>query len=342
MRSRTLFYAFLGAIYLLGMATTPAMAQDGLPGSPNFGYGACLDIEGYHIETAVQIASNYGLDWLNIDFDWGRYWPNPDAQPDWGALDNAMEQIGKTNLAVMISVTNAPSWAFDSSGPSSNWTSELVLRLARRYPSNFLAFELFPPANTYQGWGASPNPEAYAALLQSVHNVMQNAGFSHTMIAAGIDPSDDIQTALDFLQYMYSAGVGAYIPVVSLHIPEIAYLPNTAPEEVNGHTLRFFEEARQIMLNNNHQNGLIWITRFEWSPAQVSQPEEQAQWIQYAYLTMRPQLYLGMASFYCLNDPSSATSLLAVDGTPTAAFNALGELIAYEGNYQSVTHSFDN
>jgi len=55
-------------ILLAGLPSL-ALAQDGLPGTPGFGYGACLDLEGHHIETAIHIADNYGLDWITIDLD---------------------------------------------------------------------------------------------------------------------------------------------------------------------------------------------------------------------------------------------------------------------------------
>ena len=324
-------------IFLAGFPST-ALAQDGLPGTPGFGYGACLDLEGHHIAAAVQIAENYGLDWITIDFDWGKYWPDPEASPNWAALDAVMGHIKHTDLAVMISITQAPTWAFDSAGPSGARTSELVLKLARRYPENILALELFPAANTAQGWGTSPDPMAYAELLKTVHSALADEGLDHPIIAAGIDPSAGRQAALNFLLELYNAGGASYSPVVSLRLPALAHDPQTPPGEVGDHTLRFYEQARQVMLDNGHQSGLIWITRFDWQPGQVSDAGEGAIWLQQAYLTMRSQLYIGVASFYCLNDPSAPTTLLSADGETTSAFNALGELITAENNHLTITH----
>ncbi len=321
-------------IFLAGFPTT-AQAQDGLPGTPGFGYGACLDLEGHHIETAIQIANKYGLDWITMDLDWARYWPDPDSSPNWEALDRVMHEIADTNLAVMISITNAPTWAVDSSGPSAAWTSELALKLARRYPEGILALEVFPAANTRY------NPEVYAEILKSVHTVLTSEGYVNTMIAAGIEPSVGKEQALNFLLELYNAGSASYSPVVSLRLPAVAHNPKTAPEEVNEHTLRFYEEARQIMLDNGHQNGLIWITRFDWEPNSLSKASEQAIWLQQAYMTMRSQLYIGVASFYCLNDPAASTALLTADGQATPVFDALGGLIAAEHNHLTITRIID-
>ena len=316
-------------------------AHDGLPGTPGFGYGACLDLEGRHIESAIRIADNYGLDWITIDFDWAKYWPDANTSPNWNTLDSVMHQIGGTDMAVMISLTNAPAWALDSTGPSEAWTTELARRVMRRYPEDLLALEIFPAANTSQGWGTSPNPAAYAELLKTIHNSLVSEGFDNILIAAGIDPSAGKHEALNFLLELYNVGSASYSPVVSLRLPALAHDPKTNPNKVSDHTLRFYEEARQVMLDNGHQNGLIWITRFDWEQGGISDTNEQALWLQNAYLTMRSQLYIGVASFYCLNDANASTTLLSADGAATPVFDALGGLIAEENNHLTVTHIID-
>ena len=316
-------------------------AQDGLPGTPGFGYGACLDLEGPHLESAIRIAENYGLDWITMDFDWAKYWPVESTSPNWERLDSVMSQIHGTDMAVMISITNAPGWALDSEGPNNAWTTQLALRLARRYPDDLIALEIFPAANTVQGWGKTPNPTAYAQLLKSIHNSLTEEGYINTLIAAGIDPSADKQAALDFLISLYRVGSASYSPVVSLRLPALSHDPKTHPNEVSDHTLRFYEEARQVMLDNEHQNGLIWVTRFDWKNDGLSNSNEQTLWLQNAYISMRSQLYIGVASFYCLNNTEATTTLLSNDGTATPVFDALGGLIAAENNPLTVTHIID-
>ncbi|MBC8504994.1 MAG: hypothetical protein ISR58_14255 [Anaerolineales bacterium] len=331
------------AILLAFLVAFPSavLAQDGLPGTPGFGFGACLDLEGPHLESAIRIADNYGLDWITIDFDWAKYWPKANNSPNWGTLDSVMHQIGGTNMAVMISITNAPAWALDSGGPNHEWTTDLALRLARRYPDDLLALEIFPAANTTHGWGKTPNPTAYAQLLKTIHNTLTNEGFNNTLIAAGIDPSAGKQEALDFLLALYNAGSALYSPVVSIRLPALSHDPKTNPNEVSDHTLRFYEEARQVMLENGHQNGLIWVTRFDWKQGGLSDTNEQAVWLQNAYLTMRSQLYIGVASFYCLNNAESSTALLSNTGKATPVLDALGGLIAAESNHLTITHIID-
>jgi len=58
-------------------------------------------------------------------------------------------------------------------------------------------------------------------------------------------------------------------------------------------------------------------------------------------MTMRSQLYIGVASFYCLNDPAASTALLTADGQATPVFDALGGLIAAEHNHLTITRIID-
>ena len=339
MKPIALIYIALGSICLLGMLATPANAQDGLPGSPAFGYGVCLNIDGSQVEQAVQTASNYGIDWLTIDFNWAKYWPDVNVEPQWSDLDRTMNAVGNSSISVMIAINNAPTWASGVDGPSSSWTSELALRLVRRYPQHLLAIELFPGANTAQGWGSTPNAQAYANLYQDVDHALRSEGHPITVVAVGLNPAEGIPSALNYLQSIYDTGFGLTIPIISLRTPAIAYPPSTSPSEVAEYTLRFYEQARQVMLNNGHQNGLIWVTRFDWRSDQVTDAQSQANWLQNAYITMRPQLYIGMASFYCINETGAVSSLLNSDGSPTAVFNAFGELIASERGYHTASSS---
>jgi hypothetical protein len=328
---------FTGIALLIVSAAAPVMAQEGLPGSPEFGYGACLDLEGYHIAESVQIARNYGLDWITIDFSWGKYWSDSGSAPNWEALDRAMGQIQGTDLAVMLAITEAPGWALDARGPNIDATSSLALEIMRRYPNNLRAIELFPSANTPSGWGSTPNPQAYAELINAVQFALNDQGFNHTVIAVGLDASSGSQSALQFLQELYAANSSFFYPVISLHLPYIAHAPGTNPKDASSHTLRFYEDARQIMLDNGQQNGLLWITRFDWSTTEFNQSQDQVTWLQQAFLTMRSQLYIGMASYYCLNATTSSTNLIASNGAPSVVFDALGELIAAENSGISIT-----
>jgi hypothetical protein len=95
-------------VLILSSLLTAAQAPLGLPDSPEFGYGARLDIWGQQINPAVSAAAGMGLDWIAIDFDWGRYWPEANVLPDLNNLYQVMGAAQRGNLHVLMSITNAP------------------------------------------------------------------------------------------------------------------------------------------------------------------------------------------------------------------------------------------
>jgi hypothetical protein len=107
-------------------------------------------------------------------------------------------------------------------------------------------------------------------------------------------------------------------------------------------TLRHYEAIRNIMLENNHRSGLIWVTGFSWKSKTTTSLEEQSVWIKQAYLIMRRQLYIGAAFFQSLNssiNSSSESSLVFRDGNFHPVLDEIGQIIALE--YRSQTNSID-
>jgi hypothetical protein len=347
---------------ILGCSTIAAQAPLGLPDSPEFGYGARLDIWGQQITPAVSAAAGMGLDWIAVDFNWGRYWPEANVLPDLTNLYQVMDAAQRGNLHVLMSITNAPAWASTSNGPDPNLTSGLVLSLYRLFQETLLAVELFPAANTVSGWGALPNPAAYLAMLKTTTTVLQEAGADVVIVAGGLTPlgatrgDGDIEDTI-YLEALYKAGAAAYMPVISLRLMELTGDPMATPGDSDQQYLRHYERLRKIMLQNMHQNGLIWITGFSW-PEDIIQTgdqalinhTEQALWLNQAYRLLRSQLYIGTAFFQQLNPPGpvergantvayiteDGDSLVLPDASLHPACNVIIQLTAANANIKTV------
>ncbi len=283
-------------------------AASGMPDSPNFGYGARLDPGGAEVELAFKAAVGIGLDWIGIDFDWARHWPDPSTPPDLRALDQGMALTQSYHLNVSLAITHPPDWAIAADGPDARLTAELVLLLAQRYAEVLRTIELLPEANTRAGWGAPPNPRLYAALFQTVQTALQSAGSTVVLVAAGLVPAPSTPTAdhmddLLFLKELYQAGAASFIPIISLRLNQVQG-EAIHPPQTGLSTLRHYEEVRQEMLRNHHANGLIWITAFTW-PQQIPQDSytEIIRWLDQALRLMKSQLYIGVAFYYGLNPP---------------------------------------
>ena len=362
MRSASTTLGKIVLVLSLSCLLTAAQAPLGLPDSPEFGYGARLDIWGQQINPAVSAAAGMGLDWIAIDFDWGRFWPEANVLPNLNNLYQVMGAAQRGNLHVLMSITNAPAWANTPNGPDPNLTAGLVLSLYRLFPDTLLAVELFPGANQVSGWGTLPDPAAYAGMLKTVHSVVQESGAQVVIVAGGLTPlaSEPAVGDIDdtvYLESLYKTGAAAYMPVIGLRLMDISGDPMAAPDNGEQRFLRHYEQLRTIMLQNNHQSGLIWITGFSW-PEDMSQTSgqalinhnEQAHWLNQAYRLLRSQLYIGTAFFQQLNPPNTAErgansvasisgyghSLVLPDTSLHPACNVISQLTAVNANIKTV------
>jgi hypothetical protein len=315
-------------------------ASSGLPNSTDFGYGARLDIWGREVELAMRSASSIGIDWIGVDFDWSRHWPTDASSINLENLDLAMHLARDLDLDILLSIKNPPAWAITPFGPDVKHTSGLVALLANRYPENLLAMELFPAANTFQGWGATPNPDDYTALLKSTHSALKSSGSEVFITAAGLNPlapdspPNDIDD-LEYLNKLYQAGAMPYMPIVSIRFSEIVGDTMSSSHTNETRILRRYEAIRQIMIQNDHGYGLIWITGFTW-PATFNDTALQIHWLEDAFRLIKSQLYIGAAFFDGLNPPldvnpsvSHDTLLIVEDENPRShpAMGTLGQII---------------
>jgi hypothetical protein len=302
---RIRFYVLI--LFLLISTITPQVVQAaaGAPGSADFGYGAWLHLDGRYFEEGLDLLGDLRLDWVAIDLDWAAWSPEPDQAADYSTIDQVMKAASASQSAVMISLTNPPAWALTSQGPSAEATARLLASLARRYPNALQAIELFPAANITAGWRAAPDPAAYARLYADVKNRLKTEGIALILAAGGLTPLDsenqDGVSDLDFLRGMYAAGAAQWMDVLSLHLPRLSGSPLAAPGAKRGQVLRHYEEIRQIMIENHHQSGLIWITQLaspdgtiESGDWMVRKPQRQAEWLQQAIIQIRSQLYIGI------------------------------------------------
>jgi len=312
-------------------------ATNGMPGSAKFGYGVRLSITNPDLETALQVAGNLDLDWLGFDLDWSAFQPAPDTHLNWSSLDTVLSMASQQKIAVLVSITNPPAWVCPDSGPDPDQTASLTASLATRYPAAQLGFELFPGANTVKGWGADPDPQGYTRLIANVHRTLQGINPEITVVAAGLDPhthaEQDIED-LAFLTALYQAGAAPFMPVVGLRLPQISAVPTESTRDTSAPALRHYEAIREIMLQNSHNHGLIWVTGFSWDPDAISSPEEQALWIRQAFLMMRAQLYIGAAFVQDLTpfSQSSTSHRVSTDSQYHPGINIIREIIAFDNS----------
>jgi polysaccharide biosynthesis protein PslG len=263
---RKILLSALAILTIVGLFFNPAEvnATSGIPGSPRFGYGTHLHLSNDQTEVAIETAGNIDLDWIAIDIDWAALSPEPNSVIDWESLDQTIQLVQKQQISILVSLANPPDWALTASGPDPDQTGEICTQLLEQYPHDILAIEIFPGPNTTTGWKANPNPQAYVNLLNTVHQKIQTINPEIIIVSGGLTPISTGTTAnindLFFLEEMYAAGAAAITPIIGLRLVNVGIGPTEAPEKVMGPTIRHYEAIRNVMLANNHVQGLIWVT----------------------------------------------------------------------------------
>ncbi len=333
---RTITFGVLLSILLaVSSLPIPALANETTNHNSELHFGARLNLPSDYTALALQTATEIDLDWIAVDFDWEAFWPGKNQGIKYQFIDPIMQNAANNDIAVLISITNAPDWAMTETGPDPELTAELVTILTNRYGHQALsAIELFPGANTVSGWGVSPNPGAYLALLKCSQASMRDANTQLTLVAGGFMPISAKEPHdwddLAFLEALYENNAMSMLPVISLRLTNITHSANAVSGEYDAPVLRHYEDIRNLMLKYEHQTGKIWITGFSWPDDQPN--DQQAEWLAQAYDYMSAQLYIEVCIFNSLNAGSSAF-LVNADGALHPAAEIIRERIRQQYIY---------
>jgi hypothetical protein len=106
------------------------------------------------------------------------------------------------------------------------------------------------------------------------------------------------------------------MPVLSLRYSEITGQPSDAALDGETRMLRRYEAIREIMMENNQGNSLLWITRLSVPDGTIDagetttkDPSQQSSWLTQAAGLLHAQLFIGMTIFADLNAPESTQTV---------------------------------
>ena len=338
MRIRLVAWVIVIVGLVLAAPLESVLAARGTPGSAEFGYGAHLNLTGPFAIDGIRLASNLQLDWLAIDLSWQSIAPKAGAV-DWSRIDPILQAAEHSQVAVFLSLTGAPDWAIGPQGPDVAQTTQLIQQMAQRYPKSLQAIELFPGANTTQGWGRPPDAAAYLKVWNSVITSLKKIKSPILLVAAGLKPvpaNSAPAEAIDdlvFLQNLYNLGIRSSLNIISVQASGLSGDPLQNPTQEQNIVLRHYEEVRQVMLKNKHEAGLIWLTRLEPPSDQAAgseNPANQSIWLTQAFNQIKSQLYIGVAFLNGVNPNGTGQgiSLLQPGGDYHPFYRILRDLVS--------------
>jgi hypothetical protein len=330
--TRSLFLLFLVTFTLL--PTQQVHAQP-LSYAGEFSYAVNIDPLGGSVSNALTAARNLNPEWLMIDFDWSVWFPARDAVQNFQSLDAIMQFAEDNRIEVCIRLLNPPQWVVTGSGPDHASTLDVILFLQGRYPESMKAVEVFPGANTSQGWGAPPSPQAYMDMLDTIQQVLVQEEINLMVIAGGLVPvpAPDQMTDMSdisFLEGLYIAGFNSMHATLSLQLIDLA--PNflQASQSINDPVLLHIDDIHNVMVTNGDEVGPVWVTAISY---------KDGEWQDSAVLfdtctLLRSRLFVGLVSPVALNPVGSVLEMMTLsDGNGSA--ETMQELILTNHNQVS-------
>ncbi|MGB0962757.1 MAG: Ig-like domain-containing protein, partial [Mycobacterium sp.] len=274
-------------------------------------------------DRALDMAKSVGVESLRIDISWYVV-EYEEGAPDWSLIDPLVDKAVARDISVLGMLYDSPEWLSGSTDPHAapsdpQLFAEFAAATATHYLGRIDTWEIWNEQNIPRFW-ATPDPVAYAALLQAVYPAIKAVDPSATVITGGLSPDPSGIDPLAYVEAMYAAGAGGYFDALSMHPYSFPYLP----------TLDSVKAVHDVMTANGDGDKKVWLTEVGaptgTSPWAVSE-EDQAETIKIFIDAARTTDYVGPVYLYSLldtgtslSDPEDNFGLLRGDFTPKPAF----------------------
>ncbi len=218
------------------------------------------------LDRALDLIADGGFAWVQQPFPWDQIEPSP-GRYDWAPWDRIVAAAGARGLRLIAVLERAPVWA-GTPPPLADFARFAGL-LAARYGERIDHYEIWHNPNLRDGWGASPNPAAYAELLRQAALAIRAADPDARILLGSLAPT--VETGPEnlseprFLDGLYAAGAAPYFDIVTAQ----AYGFQTGPDDrrVDEGTLNFSRAVlvRETMEAHGDGGKGLWISYFGWN-----------------------------------------------------------------------------
>ncbi len=272
----------------------------------------------------------------------------------WQQLDFAARAAEYYGLGLIVRLDHPPDWALRPAGDKGESPFDLdayanfVATVARRYRGQVGAYIIWNEPNLGAEWaGQRPDPVAYTALLCWAYAALKAADPGATVVSAGLAPTNGGDAALDdrlFLRQMLEAGAGRCFDVLGAHAYSFGHPPDDPHGAHDGLNLARLLDLREIMKAHGEGGKPVWITEIGWTTDgagahawQTVSPEQQAAYLMEAWRLIAEEWpWVQVLTIWNLSqglpagDEMAGYSLLAADGHPKPAYDAMRALLTAE------------
>ena len=289
-----------------------------------------------------------GASWVVDLFPWAYVQPRDPAVFDWRGADMLVAHARQQGLQVIARLDIVPAWArphntsdrllLPAAYPA---YARYVAAFATRYP-DIQYLQIWNEPNLDLEWGGqTPDPEAYARLLQTVYPVVKQANPRALIVAGALSPGPDVpQARLDDLAYTRRvAQAGGQWDVWAVHAYG-AKSPALEPPHPDRINFRRVEVYRELLRALEKPSPLIvteggWNDHPRWAGAVT--PAQRLEWTVDAYHLARAWPDVVAVCLWQWQLPTTHSyqdnySFVAPDGTPKALYWAVQSYALTDGD----------
>jgi hypothetical protein len=263
----------LAPLALLILALLPAGASAKLPAN-FFGMmvNGPLDSPKADLMAEDGVMHGAGVESQRVPFNWDLIQPDPNAAPDWSAVDRKVLAAAANGMSVLGLVLGSPDWASTHPGvplspPKDPATYGDFMRLCIARYGPFGSFwtehpEVAAiPIRDWQVWNepnlsayfsVQPFPKPYVRLLRAARTAIKSADPGATVVMAGL-----ANFSWKDLERLYRAHVKGLFDVAAVH-------------PFSGHpagSVKIVKYNRRVMVKHGDGRKPVWLTELTWTSA---------------------------------------------------------------------------
>ena len=234
---------------------------------------------GDELDWALDLITDGGFAWVRQTFPWARIEPAP-GEYDWVEWDRIVDAASERELYLIAVLDTAPTWAGTPPPPAD--FARFAATFAARYGNRIDHYQVWHNPNLADGWGADPNPVAYAGLLRqaagAIRAVDPDARILLGSLAPTVEQGPDALSEVRFLRGLYAAGAAPYFDILSAQ----PYGFDTGPDDrrVSEDVLNFSRAVllREEMITHGDEGKAVWASHFGWNSIPVGWEDIPSIW----------------------------------------------------------------
>jgi hypothetical protein len=231
-------------------------------------YGDCATLE-----VPADVIAGAGVGWAREDFQFSYIAPTPDpAYWRWECVERSVELLSARGVAVLgVLGGPVPGWSVgEAGGPDSRRPPDIAAfasfagAAAARFAGRVRAWQIWNEPDNPLYWAPTPDPAAYAALLQAAARAIRAADPHAQILSGGLVSPDP---ARGFLEALHAAGAWQSFDVVAVN----PYADPWSPED--GQIGAMGVGAVKALVERLGPKP-IWATEFGWSSGPADRTRE--------------------------------------------------------------------